>query len=860
MLKSLPRFVLVFFAVVMSVSIVTAQDTPSEEAPVSPDHLSLIASYARYDTTLLGVVYTDEASLESLDSTVREITAGLTGSQSIGLADALLAVGLDYDEAAAWVGDFFAIALSPDIFTPKIFLIAHLSDADAARAYIEQVGLPSSSYVIEDEMLIVDVYANMSRQPITQPAAGQRLADVPVFGDLLELMPEERYGVFVYADTPVLMGQAEYRRRYTPSDGLLFAALTRASGITAAGLTYAEDGAMKLDVVSTGGNLSTFEAINLSIAPEPVSAETLAYIPENALFVAHGHDLFGFPFKLWDEYHDSILLQFIAASQGGYMLSASQMVGSVLANTSRENRLDLVLSALLGLDAAEFSSLFGDDYVIFTTDATAQQVPPYRTTPMDVAAIFVLDDDAAPFETFETLARSAQLFIEGSGARRDMAFDITRINGEDGAAPYGRIDFRMDNPLMMTTGDRFSLIITEDVAILGVNEAVDAAFAQLGQPTAAWVTAQESHLRTDAFFNVLVQPEAVLQLAVNLENAGWGRGLPLPLLAKLGGLSATYAITSDNDQFVHVNVALNDAAAMETLLAQISSSLPPAPEPVQPTNTPDAVPTIAAPTAVATLTPLPTREPSPTLPPTVAPQPSATPVPVELPDTADFPTEPVAAIGYGDLLLHRAADGAFILGDPDAPLTLVIFSDWACPHCQNFEPVIEELVAQDLPSGAFNIEHRTLVTAGQDSTPAASSLAECVDILSAGSFWAVRAYLYDVATENLTLYRDASALAAALSTEFAVDENALLACRSSAAQRTVDATYASEVGASSTPFMVIRSANGTLNPINDYTAAGIRAALLAVAAPAPVMDSAQATRAANLANLAATRAAPTVAP
>src|SRR4051794_33993937 len=41
---------------------------------------------------------------------------------------------------------------------------------------------------------------------------------------------------------------------------------------------------------------------------------------------------------------------------------------------------------------------------------------------------------------------------------------------------------------------------------------------------------------------------------------------------------------------------------------------------------------------------------------------------------------------YSDIPQSRTEDGAFVLGDPDAPITIIEFLDWGCPHCQAYKP------------------------------------------------------------------------------------------------------------------------------------------------------------------------------
>ena len=51
---------------------------------------------------------------------------------------------------------------------------------------------------------------------------------------------------------------------------------------------------------------------------------------------------------------------------------------------------------------------------------------------------------------------------------------------------------------------------------------------------------------------------------------------------------------------------------------------------------------------------------------------------------------------YLDFTRHEFdATGSPQLGDPDAPITLVVFADYNCPHCRNFDPPISEIARAD---------------------------------------------------------------------------------------------------------------------------------------------------------------------
>ena len=51
---------------------------------------------------------------------------------------------------------------------------------------------------------------------------------------------------------------------------------------------------------------------------------------------------------------------------------------------------------------------------------------------------------------------------------------------------------------------------------------------------------------------------------------------------------------------------------------------------------------------------------------------------------------------YLDFTRHEFdVTGSPQLGDPDAPITLVVFADYNCPHCRNFDPPISEIARAD---------------------------------------------------------------------------------------------------------------------------------------------------------------------
>lgn len=73
------------------------------------------------------------------------------------------------------------------------------------------------------------------------------------------------------------------------------------------------------------------------------------------------------------------------------------------------------------------------------------------------------------------------------------------------------------------------------------------------------------------------------------------------------------------------------------------------------------------------------------------------------------------------------------IGDPNAPVTIVAYEDFQCPHCQDFNAAMEKTIREDLVKpgiARFEFKHRFVI--GPDSLTAAMA-AECA--ADQGRFW-----------------------------------------------------------------------------------------------------------------------------
>lgn len=161
---------------------------------------------------------------------------------------------------------------------------------------------------------------------------------------------------------------------------------------------------------------------------------------------------------------------------------------------------------------------------------------------------------------------------------------------------------------------------------------------------------------------------------------------------------------------------------------------------------------------------------------------------------------------FADLHQSRTEDGAFVLGDPDAPITIVEFADWACSHCQEYQPTMNAILREYVATGQAKFEFRMFPTAGGQQTAYAGALAECAEEQQRGAFWSSYATLYVLARTDLYSGDLASLLADSL--ELTADE--LTICAQTAQQVVTDVGVAQAAGVTGTPALLIRDEEDAL--------------------------------------------------
>ncbi|MGB1289119.1 MAG: DsbA family protein, partial [Aggregatilineales bacterium] len=165
---------------------------------------------------------------------------------------------------------------------------------------------------------------------------------------------------------------------------------------------------------------------------------------------------------------------------------------------------------------------------------------------------------------------------------------------------------------------------------------------------------------------------------------------------------------------------------------------------------------------------------------------------------------------YAGIPQTRTEDGAYVLGFEDAPITIVAFEDFLCPHCQRYQAVLQPFIEQYVVTGQAKFEFRMLAT--QQISNVVMGLAQCAETARPGTFWDAHDLLFELASEveqfdETTVVRFADDLSVATSD--------LAPCATTTTQHQVDQQLAAEMGVGGTPTVMVRYADGELVYLPD---------------------------------------------
>ena len=161
------------------------------------------------------------------------------------------------------------------------------------------------------------------------------------------------------------------------------------------------------------------------------------------------------------------------------------------------------------------------------------------------------------------------------------------------------------------------------------------------------------------------------------------------------------------------------------------------------------------------------------------------------------------SIDFASIPQSRTEDGAYVLGNPDAPVTIVEFADFACPHCQEYRHTMDQFIREQVVPGNAKFEFRLFPTTGGAMSEFAGRVAQCAEDQETGSFWRAYDLFYQLAESGQ--YSDQ--MGRIVAERLGLDYSQILNCTSGATQVTTDVALGRRVGVSGTPAVLIRYGN-----------------------------------------------------
>ncbi len=164
-----------------------------------------------------------------------------------------------------------------------------------------------------------------------------------------------------------------------------------------------------------------------------------------------------------------------------------------------------------------------------------------------------------------------------------------------------------------------------------------------------------------------------------------------------------------------------------------------------------------------------------------------------------------SGINYAAIPQSRTADGAMVLGNPDAPITIVEFADFACPHCQDYTTTTHRVIKDYVATGQAKFEYRMFITAVDPQFgPYVSQLAECAEVQKEGAFWPAHDVLFQLGSQG----RFNATTSRTLAERVDLNYGELLNCAETANQYITDQQVGASLGVQSTPTIMVRYGEG----------------------------------------------------
>ncbi len=161
---------------------------------------------------------------------------------------------------------------------------------------------------------------------------------------------------------------------------------------------------------------------------------------------------------------------------------------------------------------------------------------------------------------------------------------------------------------------------------------------------------------------------------------------------------------------------------------------------------------------------------------------------------------------FDGLQQSRLPDGGFVVGNPNAPVTIIEFGDFACPHCIEYVSVMDQFFDKYVKTGKAKFEFRILPTAGGQVTAFIGTVLVCMEQQKAGTFWKGYDLLYQEAAAGTYDGNTMRRLAPRLGVDYADALN----CAQTEMQLGNDMALAQQQNVLGTPSIRVRDARGNV--------------------------------------------------
>ncbi len=168
-----------------------------------------------------------------------------------------------------------------------------------------------------------------------------------------------------------------------------------------------------------------------------------------------------------------------------------------------------------------------------------------------------------------------------------------------------------------------------------------------------------------------------------------------------------------------------------------------------------------------------------------------------------------SGINYSQIPQSRLEDGGFVLGNPEAPITIIEFADYFCPHCQDYKGTMDRFINDFVVTGQARFEFRVFPTAGSDFTFFAGNVSVCMEQQKPGAYWEV----HDILFARGAAGEFGGDMMRSIAQQVGVDYAQALACSSSEGQVANDIALGQSLSVSGTPAVRMRGSDGVARSI-----------------------------------------------